>query len=397
MNILLVDDTPEILFTQSLLLKKMGHSITTASNGDDAWNKIISNDFQMVVSDYLMPKSTGIELFEKIRSHSFSHYIYLTLVTGCETESTHLKAMNSGSDDFIQKPFTCNEFRAHINSAERIINLQTSLVTENNGLKNSFTNLSNIQKSLKKDLKNAADLQRALSYNSLEDISAKINIYCSPATEVGGDSLNYIKLQKDVFFFYAIDVSGHGISSAMMSVSLGTMFNYLLKDYIDKNLSINDLKKIPLLITNHLNKKFNDDHQVDHYFTMLSGVVDNRINKIYYVQAGHPFPIIYHCEKGTTEIIEKNGFPVGLLENATYEINEIDFIKNDRLLVYSDGVFELEEADELLDQNWLSNMLNNISNYCFSDASEYINQKINILSRKKPQTDDISLLLVEFN
>ena len=397
MNILLVDDTQDLLFTQSLLLTRMGHKVKTATNGEEAWEALMKEEFQMVISDYKMPKSNGIELFQKIRDYNFSHYIYLILLTGYGEGGTQLQAMDSGSDDFIRKPFSCNEFRAHIRSAQRIIDLEESLVNENKGLKNSFNDLSHEQEEIHKDLTHAAELQRALSFNSEKDISAKLNCYCSPATEIGGDSLNYIKLQKDVFFFYAIDVSGHGISSAMMSVSLGTMFNYLMEEYIDQDLSDRQLKDIPLKITNYLNQKLNSDDHIDHYFTMLSGIVDNRKNKVYYVQAGHPFPILYHFTKHRTEVIETNGFPVGLLEEATYELDEIDFEHNDRLLVYSDGIFELEESNKSLDQSWLSNMMEKISNYSFNDASQYINEKLNQISSQKPQSDDVSLLLVEFN
>jgi sigma-B regulation protein RsbU (phosphoserine phosphatase) len=180
-----------------------------------------------------------------------------------------------------------------------------------------------------------------------------------------------------------------------MSVSLGTMLHYLLKEYLNKNLSNNDIKNIPLEITNHLNTKLNNDDHIDHYFTMLSGIVDNRKNKIYYVQAGHPFPILYHCTSHITEIIETNGFPVGLLKEASYDLDEINFDHNDRLLIYSDGIFELKESNELLDQSWLTKIMDNISTYSFNDASKYINKKLDDIIEHKTQKDDISLLLVE--
>jgi sigma-B regulation protein RsbU (phosphoserine phosphatase) len=397
MNILLVNNDKKIICIQELWLLRMGHTVKKSKNGSEAWSYLMKYDFQIIICDEASAIINGVELFKKIRNHIFPHYIYLILLLSDGKDAIQSQSLKSGSDDFISKPFSFEIFHNHIESAQRIIDLEKKLTNQKALVQTAYDNLSKVKSNIDNDLEHAASLQRALCFNDPGEIPAKLSCYYSPVTEVGGDTLNYIKLSKDIFFFYAIDVSGHGISSAMMSVSLGTMLHYLLKEYLNKNLSNNDIKNIPLEITNHLNTKLNNDDHIDHYFTMLSGIVDNRKNKIYYVQAGHPFPILYHCTSHTTEIIETNGFPVGLLKEASYDLDEINFDHNDRLLIYSDGIFELKESNELLDQSWLKNIMDNISNYSFNDASKYINKKLDDIIEQKTQKDDISLLLVELN
>jgi putative two-component system response regulator len=125
MRILIVDDN-EIergILENSLLTA--GYEVLQAADGVEAVEALRQNDCHLVVSDWVMPRMTGIELCRTVRSREFSQYIYFILLTSRDSLGERLEGMAAGADDFIAKPYEHAELIAQIRAGERILSLET--------------------------------------------------------------------------------------------------------------------------------------------------------------------------------------------------------------------------------------------------------------------------------
>jgi sigma-B regulation protein RsbU (phosphoserine phosphatase) len=124
MRILVVEDDFDARDILQVMLGLEGHDVVTARNGGEAWDTFRCDHFSVVISDWLMPDTDGLELCRRIRAYETSRYTYVILLTALQGKSNYLEAMHAGADDFVSKPYDPDELRARLLVAERIVNLQ---------------------------------------------------------------------------------------------------------------------------------------------------------------------------------------------------------------------------------------------------------------------------------
>ncbi|MCC9599640.1 response regulator [Stieleria sp. JC731] len=125
LKILLVDDDP---VTRSMLkhtLKANGYRTDDASDGHAALEKLSEQSFQIVISDWNMPRMDGLALCEQIRKHDSEGYIYTILLTSNNAMEDRVTGLRSGADDFIGKPFNKDELLERVAAGERVLSLET--------------------------------------------------------------------------------------------------------------------------------------------------------------------------------------------------------------------------------------------------------------------------------
>ncbi len=127
MKILLVDDDKVTLSLLEKSLQGQGHLIVSVSDGSLAWNTIRREQFDMVISDWLMPELDGIELCKRIRSSQLDHYIYLILISSQDTRADIVNGLRAGVDDYLTKPINIEELKARVDIGQRIVSLEHSL------------------------------------------------------------------------------------------------------------------------------------------------------------------------------------------------------------------------------------------------------------------------------
>ncbi|WP_125760615.1 response regulator transcription factor [Companilactobacillus hulinensis] len=111
-RILIVDDELSILELIEYNLTAKGYDTDTATNGEDALDKILMEKFDLVLLDQMLPKLSGIEILKKIRSEgNATPVIFLTAV---DAEDNKIEGLISGADDYITKPFSVKELLARI-------------------------------------------------------------------------------------------------------------------------------------------------------------------------------------------------------------------------------------------------------------------------------------------
>jgi diguanylate cyclase (GGDEF)-like protein len=127
LSLLLVEDEPTQLLLMQRLLRRAGYFVETASNGEDALEKIRTGRIQMVVTDWDMPGIDGVTLCRRVREEPLPGYLYVLLLTGHGSTESLVTGLDAGADDYIRKPPNEAELLARLKAGQRIVRLEQSL------------------------------------------------------------------------------------------------------------------------------------------------------------------------------------------------------------------------------------------------------------------------------
>jgi response regulator RpfG family c-di-GMP phosphodiesterase len=127
MHIILVEDDPSTLALLEKNMIKWGYNVTTADNGLRAMEVVREKPFDIIVSDWLMPKMSGLELCEQVRALDLPHYVYVVLISSQNTRMDVVRGLEGGADDYLVKPINMQELRARLEIGCRVINLEREL------------------------------------------------------------------------------------------------------------------------------------------------------------------------------------------------------------------------------------------------------------------------------
>lgn len=341
MKILLVDDDTVARTILSELLQQQGHEVVEATDGQLAWDLVKRGEISFVLSDWLMPNLAGVDLCRKIRGGGLDHYIYVILCTSKGAKSDLIEGMDAGADDFLVKPISPEELRVKVRAGERVLSLEQGLADKNRELARINHRLKSAHKLIEDDLKAAAWLQtRLLPSPATLAHGVRCEWRLQPSGYVAGDTFNFFAMGDEQVDFYLLDVSGHGVPAAMLSVTLSMMLTpdaagNPLKRY---NRDSDDFEFLsPGDAIRGLNHRFQSKD--DRYFTMIYGLFDTMSSTLSLAQAGHPGPILIR-KAGEIRALGSGGMPLGLWPDIEFDCFDVSTDHGDRLLLYSDGVTE---------------------------------------------------------
>jgi two-component system, OmpR family, alkaline phosphatase synthesis response regulator PhoP len=129
-KILIADDEPDILEIVHYNLKNEGYEVYTAKDGDDALAKAKQLKPDLVILDIMMPKKTGVEVCEILRTQEAFKDTLIIFLTALSDESSQVKGLDSGADDFVSKPISPKVLVSRVNALFRRMNKPDG---ENNG------------------------------------------------------------------------------------------------------------------------------------------------------------------------------------------------------------------------------------------------------------------------
>ncbi len=175
-----------------------------------------------------MPNLTGLELCRKIRSAKADHYTYIILCTSKGDKRDFIEGMEAGADDFLVKPGPGTEelrVRQSVRAKGYVVNLERGLALKNRELEGRWTTkLQQAYGRIEDDLKAAAWMQASLlPAASPNALGVKSEWRFRPSRYVAGDTLNIFPIDQNHVAFYLLDVSGHGVPAAMLSVTLSML------------------------------------------------------------------------------------------------------------------------------------------------------------------------------
>ena len=123
MRILVVDDDGVSRKVAAQAAGRMGHEVVSASGGAEAWALLEREDFDVLLTDWIMPGFDGIDLCERVRERPHRRFVYLMLVTQRNKTEDIVTGILAGADDFISKPYEAAELKARLHAAERMVEL----------------------------------------------------------------------------------------------------------------------------------------------------------------------------------------------------------------------------------------------------------------------------------
>jgi sigma-B regulation protein RsbU (phosphoserine phosphatase) len=394
MKILIAED--ELVSRRILAsrLEKWGHQVTTAMDGREAWDLFKEMEFSIVITDWMMPGIDGVELIRRIRSSKTAGYVYTILITAKQQKKDLLEAMGAGSDDFITKPFDKDELHVRLRAGERVIELEQNLARRNRDL-----NVANER--MNRDLEAAAGIQRSILPSKIPDVSG-FN-FCwkfKPCEVLAGDFLNIFPLDDKHLGLYVLDVSGHGVPAALLSVSLSRILspNPYQSILIKKRQGSENYTPVPPAdVALQLNDHFQLDRSIGQFFTLLYGILDTDTGEFRFVSAGHP-GMAHLPKKGKAAILTHPGYPIGFtgFEEGQYEEKQIQLNQGDRLYIYSDGITEAKNPDN--DLFWEHRLIEKLAKTSRIGLGESLNALLDSLEKwrgKDEYDDDITIIALE--
>jgi len=392
-RVLVADDDPIQRDLLQMALSGWGFEVVCVDDGLRAW-KLLQGEsqFSVLITDWMMPKLDGVSLCRKLKSEPRDPYLPVILLTSRQGSEDMVEALNSGADAFLTKPFDPGQLLAQIRVIERILKLEGRLAEQVRELR-----IANDR--LESGLTAAAAVQSSL----LPEVSPKIygvsfEWSYEACESLGGDMFNIFRLDERRVGMYVLDVSGHGASAALQSVTLShvlTPFDQqggILKRVSERSGGY-ELTS-PAEVARRLNHEFPLIERSGQFFTFLYGILDVETRVVRYVQAGHPGPIV--VSRDGVRCLEKGGgIPIGILPDAEYEEEQLELSPGDSLVFYTDGVLETFSAQREI--FGLDRMIQSIS-----EAGGGIAQRLRALrlsldafGRGAPRRDDVTFVGLE--
>lgn len=127
MRVLLAEDDPVSARILAATLQRLGHDVSVARDGLEAWENHLAVPASVVITDWMMPRVDGLELTRRIRSLAPGSYTWIILLTALRGQASYLDGMEAGADDFVSKPINQHELHARLRVAERVLGLQRTV------------------------------------------------------------------------------------------------------------------------------------------------------------------------------------------------------------------------------------------------------------------------------
>jgi sigma-B regulation protein RsbU (phosphoserine phosphatase) len=235
---------------------------------------------------------------------------------------------------------------------------------------------------LEKDQRAGFQVQRGMMPQSPYQVGDVIFTHkIIPSVILSGDFIDYFQFSESRFLFYIADVSGHGASSAFVTVLLKNLSQRLSREF----------EQMELPDTADILGWFNSEllsSDLEHHVTMFLGIVDTQRQELQYSNAAH-FPGTIFSSPQRTEFLEIGGLPLGLYESASYETNKLELPQAFTLVMFSDGVFEVMQQQTLkAKEDFLLSLVENGSS-TIAALTEHLG-----LGAVKDAPDDIALFTI---
>jgi len=315
----------------ALQLSRWGYDVSEADSGQAALALAREHEFDMVLSDWVMPGMSGPDFCRAFRALPRENYGYFVLVSAKSGKSAVADGLASGADDFLTKPIDPAELQARLHAGERILRMQAELRRRNSDLQRLYS-------ALQRDLAEARRLQLSLLPEPVIRLAAgEATFLMQPSGHLGGDLVGWFPLTPDRIALYSIDVSGHGVAAALMAARLAALLSGRSPE---QNIAFQEGRPLTAeQVVDRLNRLLCADQQGDLYLTMVYADVSLADGLVSLVQAGHPHPLHLTHDRRPRQI-GQGGFPVGLIPDASYAAINLRLHPGDRLIIPSDGVTE---------------------------------------------------------
>ena len=285
----------------------------------------------VILQDLVMPEVDGLTLLKAFRADEATRDVPMIVLSTKEEPKVKAEAFALGAHDYLVKLPDPIELVARIrhHSAGYIAELQRNA---------AFEALKRSEQRLAGELAEAAKYVMSMLPERLTG-SVETDWQFIPSAHLGGDSFGYHWIDQDHFAIYLLDVCGHGVRSALLSISA-------MNAVRSQALPATDFRQ-PRQVLAALNDVFDMDKHDGMYFTMWYGVYVRSSRELRFSTGGHPAVVLVQSKDGSPQAIPLtlNGMIVGAFPGTQFESRSVTIRPFDRLYLYSDGVYEVTKPD----------------------------------------------------
>jgi sigma-B regulation protein RsbU (phosphoserine phosphatase) len=381
-RILVVDDNEanrEILVRH---LERQGHRVSYVENGYRCLQVLGEKSFDLILLDIMMPGMNGYQVLDRLKADAKLRHIPVIMISALEEMDSVAHCISLGAEDYLPKSFNPLLLKARISSClikkkyrdKEQKYLQALIATQQN---------------LEKELAEAAEYVRGLLPAPITG-EVEANWLFIPSAKLGGDCFDYHWLDDENLAVYLLDVSGHGIGAALLSVSVMNV----LRSQSLPNANFFD----PSEVLEALNQSFKMEEQNNMYFTIWYGVYNTSAREISFASAGAPPALLVRStEPPEMEELTTNDMIIGVDNDYQYETRVHAIPVDSRLYLFSDGAFEVRKTNgSMMVFKEFSDILT-FQDGALENNIQSIVDQIRGLSAEEHFEDDFSLLELRLN
>lgn len=381
-TVLVIDDQ---ILNQRLLrqiLERGGLQVVVAGDGERGLEMAHESAPDLILLDIVLPGLDGYELLAQLLSDPRTADIPVMLISALGESADKIRGMELGAVDYITKPFDPQEVLARVRAQLRIRALTSSLSAAN-------SRLTEREQALIEDLKAAADVQRHLlppvGITTPHLRSASV---FEPSIAIGGDIYGVIPLADGSVLTFVADVSGHGVASALLTMSLAQWLASVER-------ILPDVAAVrPSLVLEALERDYPFE-RFDRYFSIVIACIPADGSRVRYSAAGHPPPLVVR-RTGEVISLEEGGPIIGMGFGLPFDDGECGLEVGDRLVLFTDGVVEdLDAAGQRFGHEALARAFVDARDLPLTEACSGLAATLRTRRGDAPAADDIALLAFE--
>lgn len=275
---------------------------------------------------------------------------------------------------------------------EERMRLQEALARQHEALESAYRQLS-------QEMEIARELQHRFlpTYKRLSTVS--FDWLFRASSYLSGDLFDYFPLDQRYVCFHVSDVSGHGVSSALLAFGMQRQLSAARFDMAAHIQRLNgDLRRAAADIAAQCNTRFLTLNESNLYATMVLGLIDTETGETAIVQAGHPHPLLLAPGSGNVVAIGEGGLPIGMFADVEYEASTFRMSPGTRLFLYSDGILDCEnQAQAVFGRDRLERLVTSLGDMPLDQIKRRIEETLlSWQGRQGGFADDLTFLALEY-
>ncbi len=376
-RVLVVEDHPLSRRILETMLTK-SYDVISAASGHEAIEKARNQPPDLVLLDIEMPGLNGFKTLEILKSGIIDPAVPVIFLTALEDSKSRETGLVAGAVDYITKPYDKQELSIKVKNHLALYEARKEIEARNRVMAREMEMASQLQRSL---LPEEFPKHEHVVFSALY----------KPVSPAGGDFYDVIQLGPSKIGFAEVDVSGHGVASAMV----GAMFKMAFQSFASTTGSPAELLKV-------INDQMFGVLPDSDFLTVFYGIIDLETLEMTYTNAGHPRPFLFRYFPKDIEELGVGGPLVGALLGMEYEEGVVRLQTGDRVLVYTDGVTETsyglentEDSGNFYGVDRLKKTFINSSSLNLQETLPVILDNLVEFHCSETFDDDITMLLME--
>lgn len=385
-RLLIIDDDLIVRQSFALQLRDAGFVVLEESDPEVALANLHTTEMpDLILLNLQLSSIDGMHVLQDL--HNQFPLLGVIVASAVNTQEDVIQALRLGAKDYLIKPIANVELV--VNSVSRVLNLrelERVNLRYHDQLRAANTELRDNLEELERDHIAGRRVQKRMMPTGLATHGYSIQHRIVPSLYLSGDFVDYGLVNNRFLVFYLADVSGHGASSAFVTIWLKYVVSRMVKEeglFHDVNAFDDD----PNNMLRQVNLELQDT-QLGHHLTFFVGVIDTVTRQMRYVVAGHlPLPLLL-TEEGAI-YLQGKGKPVGIFKDVNWVVNEYSLPEKFSLVCFSDGILEtiadvnLQEKEKILLQA-IESSDGKLDSICETLA----------IKRSQDRPDDIAVLTV---